>query len=830
MVALRDGSHSPPQSPASATSTATFDPRDHEGQQQTWEVELPEFDPQRNYEAIADCLTEWAFENRFSFVKERSWCNRAGNTYKVKLMCDRACKGGKRQPHRVDEALTRRSSSSKSAPACPFRITVSALKATAGQWVVVPNQQCLRHEGHPPSAQPQEHLHFRKHYTTDEAREYIETLLRDNTVRIRHAYTRIIEEYPDTQLRLSDLYNWRARIRRTGRRGYSDTQRFIARLKQSEHVSFYCIRWQGDIEDDVGHGDPDVDPGTLAGTLALAEDPPQIRRPLRILWILRKQAKQWKRFPWTVSIDATYRTNYKEMPLVIAVAQTPEKVVMPLFQAVLDNETTNSYNWLLEAVMKAQTSLEIPSPEVVITDGDQELITAISRVWPSTQRQRCIFHLSNNVILNIKKLWKRPVAIPMLLDDEEDDIDDFPPSPDDEDDFSLLAGMLGVGDRPANDIRFAQVPDEVANTRAGLFLLWQFMLYASSTEVYNQAWDLLQKQFKKSQRHTVAYIENNLIPIREEWAGCWTKSYRNFGSRTTSPNESSNASVKSYGLSSRVQFEELFLTVETYVDDRYTRFYEGVARSATRVQMAYLNQPWLGDCPYRISYTALDLLDQQHRRFLGTLPNTLHHEGQPLARCTGQTAAQYGLVCAHEMARRHEAKQEALVCTTDIHTYWHLTKKRFNDAIMAIRSPPKAVPKGRPRRVGGPFGNEEALLQAPGPRAGSQTGIPAGGRRAYSSWELSGPGLDVLDAIDSIGSPEGMSGSQLTESTVPGIELGTPLRSSSAAMPDVGIVAWPAMELPADGAPAIEAPMTARKRAGTDSLRRGGALTRPRLS
>jgi hypothetical protein len=505
------------------------------------------------------------------------------------------------------------------------------------------------------------------------------------------------------------------------------------------------------------------------------------------------------------------------MPLVISVTLTPEKVTMPLFQAVLNNEGLDGYQWFVEAIEKARIKLQIPPPSVVVMDGDQELISAIAQVWPHAQRQRCIFHLSNNMILNIKKYWKRPIY--NLFDSsDDDDVNNEAIEPlDDEDDLSLLAGLQQQRDGESTAMRFTKVPDEVTNTRAGLFLLWQHMLYSQSKDHYDQAWALLQRQFKSSQGRIVNYIINNLIPIKEEWAGCWIRTYLNFGQRTTSPNESSNAAVKSYGLSARMQFEDLFVVIDRWIDDRYTHFYEGIAKSATRVRIDYLNQAWMGDCNNQISCTALDLLNQQHQRFLGSLSNPLHRGGHPLPPCTGHTARQYGLVCAHEMARRHKAKEDVLVRAADIHIYWHLRKKRFDDAIMTIRSPPKAVPKGRPRGVGGPFGAEEALPEPPGPISASQTGIPASGRRSYSSWERSGPGLEALDAQDDASGPGSSLPTQGSQSSVPGIELGTPVLSSNAGITNPGI----------SSSPATPAPTTARKRAGADPPGQGGRSVMP---
>ena len=261
MSGSRDGLQSGSDSPASPASSATFDPSDDEDQQTTWEVEPPEFEPQDDYEAIVDLLTDWAYGYGFAFLKERSWQDRAGTTYKVKLLCDRACAGGTMRSHRANNAQTRRSSTSKVAPVCPFRITVSALKSNHGQWAVAPNQQCLRHEGHTRSKLPIEHLHFRKHYITPTIRRFIEEQLEDKTVRMRGILARIQMRYPEVQLRTVDLTNWRYRIERERKRGYSDIQRFIGRLKQSSHVANYCIKWEGEPGDDEGHGDPDASAG-----------------------------------------------------------------------------------------------------------------------------------------------------------------------------------------------------------------------------------------------------------------------------------------------------------------------------------------------------------------------------------------------------------------------------------------------------------------------------------------------------------------------------------------------------------------------------------------
>ena len=127
-----------------------------------------------------------------------------------------------------------------------------------------------------------------RHYITADIQQYIEGLLSDKTVRIRTILSRIQDRHLEVQLRTRDLYNWCDRIEREKKRGYSDIQQFIAQLKESPHVVYYCIRWSGELEDDDGRGQP----GGIAGEAVEhsitgnATGPPAVRRPRHVFWIL----------------------------------------------------------------------------------------------------------------------------------------------------------------------------------------------------------------------------------------------------------------------------------------------------------------------------------------------------------------------------------------------------------------------------------------------------------------------------------------------------------------------------------------------------------------
>lgn len=71
------------------------------------------------------------------------------------------------------------------------------------------------------------------------------------------------------------------------------------------------------------------------------------------------------------------------------------------------------------------------------------------------------------------------------------------------------------------------------------------------------------------------------------------------------------------------------------------------------------------------------------------------------------------------------------------------------DRYLGIRAPEPSTTRGRPRNEYGPFGNEPSLpsTASSAPHTTTRDGIPAGGRRQYSQWEL-GPELEALDTAD----------------------------------------------------------------------------------
>ncbi len=429
--------------------------------------------------------------------------------------------------------------------------------------------KCLNHIGHIRSTDQLQHRQFRR--LTNEEYNWVQRHYRDSKPRL---LVELFEKRFGRQIRRQDMYNTIGSIRRHERCGYADFQLFIRELEQGPDIKWF-----------------DVD---------YIQGPDQTKRYRYCSWIFSSQVELWKRYPGCFSIDATYRTNTLHWPLILVVVVTPVKTVLPIFQALLSSEQDKAYNWLTLSIKKAASELAIQLPSVVLTDGDAQLARALQTTFPEAFCQRCIFHKAKNVIDYIKKEWLRPALARVLQEFHgEAPIDNEPGDDIEETEEEIQAAIAQLQASKANvDTRrenLGKIPDNVANTRSGLYLLWEHMAYSASKHDFEAAWSQLQARFS-AQKKIIDYLKGE-YEHREQWAGYCTRQQPNFGCRTTSPNESSNGSIKSYGLSASCNLSTVLATTKRFVDDRISTYRDRLNSSRERVVMEYLDMRWLGASP-----------------------------------------------------------------------------------------------------------------------------------------------------------------------------------------------------------------------------------------
>ncbi|CAG8855885.1 1745_t:CDS:1, partial [Gigaspora margarita] len=112
-----------------------------------------------------------------------------------------------------------------------------------------------------------------------------------------------------------------------------------------------------------------------------------------------EQIERWLTFGDVVLNDNTSATNRYEMALSLFLVVDNHLSSRLVAQALTDDETKEAHIWILQQIKKA-TSEAIPY--IIFTDADPALLAAIREEFPITNALHCMFHIAQNIPLNLK--------------------------------------------------------------------------------------------------------------------------------------------------------------------------------------------------------------------------------------------------------------------------------------------------------------------------------------------------------------------------------------------------------------------------------------------
>src|SRR6266487_918696 len=93
-----------------------------------------------------------------------------------------------------------------------------------------------------------------------------------------------------------------------------------------------------------------------------------------------------------------HKTNQYNMPLSLFVAIDNHFRTCLVAQALVNDETKETYEWLLNATLQATNY----TPRVFITNADPGMDAAIDSQYSSAYPLHCLYHISQNLICNLK--------------------------------------------------------------------------------------------------------------------------------------------------------------------------------------------------------------------------------------------------------------------------------------------------------------------------------------------------------------------------------------------------------------------------------------------
>ncbi|CAB4427775.1 unnamed protein product [Rhizophagus irregularis] len=99
--------------------------------------------------------------------------------------------------------------------------------------------------------------------------------------------------------------------------------------------------------------------------------------------------------------DNTARTNKYHLSLCLFVGVDEHRHSRVIAQALMSDETTSSYMWVLNNFLAATNYL---APRTIFSNCDTGLGPAIESVFPTTRYLHCIFHIALNIKKNLMRL------------------------------------------------------------------------------------------------------------------------------------------------------------------------------------------------------------------------------------------------------------------------------------------------------------------------------------------------------------------------------------------------------------------------------------------
>ena len=553
-------------------------------------------------------LQAFARDHGVAFVKARTAkpyiINGKSTPTKINLVCDRGARRPSTSIH-LRQAATRKIG-------CQFELFISCNIKTNSPWTYSVTNG--RHN-HGPSLDPSAHVVHRRRTPTQT--KMIENLSQHKAIGAREVLDVILTSTPGPAfIKQKDVYNDRQKLRKAKLEGLTPTQQWINLLERSGLRHIILWDYEGDI-----------------------------RRPAAALWCFPWCEEMWRRFPEVLGLDNTYKTNRYNLYLFEVTGVTDHNSLANFAFGLMSGEKEPDFQQLCTQLDLFRCQLDIPVPNVVITDMEKALKNAIETIWPQTQQQICLFHINQKVHARIRSQFEDPPeAIVTEQNTKEKSHDSY--------------------SKPTS------TPRPIEYSREGIIEAWNLVVYAAEEAGFEERWKQLVQRFGDQQSHILDYIESQYMPSREQWAGCFIRHYRNFGQRTNSPNETAHKDIKSYLQTGRGDLLTLFESMIQMLKRKERDYKEKAAQMEMRLRCDYIGRDWLGALPTQISYQAVNLLAGQHRLVQKALAAKISDW-----RCEDDDCSftqQYALPCAHIIKARVEAEEPLEL--EDIHPRWWLVK------------------------------------------------------------------------------------------------------------------------------------------------------------
>ena len=399
-------------------------------------------------------MTDRYFDDREALIK---WVRDAGMKYRmyfailgsirgtglghgrVRICCERS--GSYRPMLSVRENAKRRTCTSTKKNNCPFELL--GVEQVGGKWNVVVDVNKSKHN-HELGLYEQGHTSSAK-LSGDEFQRVIE--LRRSNMMPKQILKQLKIENPNNACTIKHIENALQKNKKQEMGELTTVQYFFKQLK--DHGYYHWHRSDGESN-------------------ALGD----------VLFAHPKSTDLLRLFPHVLLMDATYRTNVYDVPLLEVVGMSSTGQNFHVAFGFIKNEVHDSYLWALQKVK--QLYGEDASPGVIVTDRELALTKAVDIVFPSSVHLLCKRHIAKDVENYVVKITRNK-------------------------------GMA-----KAFSIR------------------WMKIVHSLTIDDYNAAVNRMAEKWSRNLPTVVEYVQSTwLNPYKEKFVYVWTKKILNFGAETT---------------------------------------------------------------------------------------------------------------------------------------------------------------------------------------------------------------------------------------------------------------------------------------------------------
>jgi len=411
-------------------------------------------------------INKFTGENGYAVSKRRSKVDKKGDLNKIYFQCNRGrvfqsqVKGNERKRNRCTRRID-----------CPFSMVLSYSKSF-DSWSLKIREASHNHGPSPISTHPV--------LRREEVNTHSEAIKRHLSVgtRTSHILTMLRQSDPANSIKPRDIHNLRARLRTEFLDGRTPIQ---ALLYQIPEEGDWIMNYQA--TDNV----------------------------VTAVFCTHKSALEILRDShYVLVIDATYKTNRYNMPMVDIVGVTPLNKTFFVGFGFIQSEKEPFYRFILRDLHDIYRQLNLPDPRVVLTDKEKALMNAIEAEFPFTKCMLCIWHVNKNILAKARAFLRR-------------------------DTLSLFRD---------NDPQFLPRLKEKEKAMLGL---WMSVVYAGTLPDMEEAWRKFQAEY-----NTEMYAEV-VMYIKSEWMEsdtarrllhAYTSSYLHLGNQATSRGEAAHWCLK----------------------------------------------------------------------------------------------------------------------------------------------------------------------------------------------------------------------------------------------------------------------------------------------